>query len=82
MIPKNPEEESLYQEIKKLDEEIENLNNEKKELEKKIKELMFKENLEKGICYAKEIHQLIQKKNMIAVEIDFREKKKKRLLWY
>ncbi len=82
MIPKRSEEESLSQKIKKLDEEIENLIQEKKKIEEKIKDLMLHEDLSKGVCYANEIHNLIQQKNMIAVEIDFREKKKKRLLWY
>ncbi|GAB6886564.1 hypothetical protein JCM13304A_00620 [Desulfothermus okinawensis JCM 13304] len=81
MCLKNQKDESLYQEIKKLDEEIKELFRKKQEIQNRWKKLLMEEDLSKGKVYAKEIHELMQEKLMLEVEIDYKQKKKNRLLF-
>ncbi len=79
---KPQEEESLWDEIEKMTKKIEELEKKKQELEKKIKEYLYKEDPSKGNYYHKEIFELQQKKLMTQEEIDYRRKKKNRIIWY
>lgn len=82
MSLKKQGDDSLYQEIKKLDEEIKKLRKEKEKIEDKWKRLLMEEDVSKGKIYAPELHKLMQKKLMLEVEIDYRIKKKNRLMFY
>ncbi len=81
MSLKKQGDDSLYQEIKKLDEEIDKLTKEKEKIEKEWKRLLMEEDVSKGKIYASELHELMQKKLMLEVEIDYRIKKKNRLMF-
>ncbi len=78
---KHQEEESLLNEVTRLDKEIEKLIIKQQEYKLKIKELIFKEDPSKGISYHKEVFELQQKKLATEVEIEYMKKKKNRILW-
>ncbi|WP_075067889.1 hypothetical protein [Desulfothermus okinawensis] len=64
-----------------MDEEIKELFRKKQEIQNRWKKLLMEEDLSKGKVYAKEIHELMQEKLMLEVEIDYKQKKKNRLLF-
>ncbi len=81
MCQKRQREDSLQEEIRKLDREIEKLKEEKQKVHEEWKKLLMEEDITKGKIYSKKLHDLKQKELMLEVEIDYREKKKKRLMW-
>lgn len=79
-IQKN-EDESLNEFFASLDAEIEQFKKEKEECEKNLKDLMAKEDPQTGKTFASEIFKLQQEKLRLHFEIEFRRKKRNRVLW-
>ena len=69
----------LPEKISELEEQIAVIDAEQKRCMDTVKELMAREDIEKGIVFPAEIHELHQRKNMLETHIQYRRVRVNRL---
>ena len=72
----------LPETISELEAQMDVIGAVQKECEKKIRELMAAEDVEKGIVFPQEIHELHQRKNMLETHMQYRRVRINRLRLY
>ena len=72
----------LPETISELESQMELIGSVQKECDRKIRELMAAEDVEKGIVFPQEIHELHQQKNMLETHMQYRRVRINRLRMY
>lgn len=72
----------LPETISELEAQMELIGSVQKECDRKIRELMAAENVEKGVVFPQEIHELHQQKNMLETHMQYRRVRIRRLRLY